>query len=58
MEYRIEMSNGRNRVRYSRKEVIETLERLKEEGFQVIDVRKVYKTGFSDSILESYQKYL
>lgn len=53
MRYRIEyvdkrccsFANGRD-------ELLERLKRLKKE--EILDIRKVYKSGVSDSVLETY----
>lgn len=56
MGYRIEFANKKygNYVN-NRKELLERLAALKDE---VIDIRKVYKSGVEDSVLEKYERYL
>lgn len=57
MGYRIEFANKKygNYV-HNRKELLEKLAALKDEV--ISDIRKVYKNGVEDSVLEKYQKYL
>ena len=57
MRYRIEYENGKCcNFANNRKELIEWLKLLKEET--ITDVRKIYKNGVSDSVMENYSKYL
>ena len=57
MRYRIEYAGGRCcNYANSRKELIKWLKLLKDET--VTDIRKVYKSGSSDPVLEKYQKYI
>lgn len=57
MRYRIEYENGKCcNFANSRKELIEWLKLLKEET--ITDVRKIYKNGVSDSVMETYRKYI
>ncbi|MBS6194271.1 MAG: hypothetical protein KH828_01640 [Clostridiales bacterium] len=57
MRYRIEYANGRccNFANNS-KDLIEWLKLLKDET--ITDIRKLYKSGVSDSVMEIYQKYI
>ena len=57
MRYRIEYADGRccnfaNR----RADLLAWLKLLKEE--EIADIRKVYKSGVSDSVLETYRSYI
>ena len=55
MRYRIEYANGKCcNFANGTKDLIDKL--LKVEA--VTDIRKVYKSGVSDSVLETYKKYL
>ena len=57
MEYRIEYANGRCRnYAHSRKDLLEWLALLKDEV--ISDIRKVYKNGIEDSVLEKYECYI
>lgn len=57
MRYRIEYADGRCcSFANSSKDLIERLKLLKDE--QVTDIRKLYKSGVSDSVMETYQKYI
>lgn len=57
MRYRIEYENGKCcNFANNRKELIEWLKLLKEET--ITDVRKIYKNGVSDSVMETYRKYI
>ena len=40
----------------SRADLLEWLKLLKEE--EIADIRKVYKSGVSDSVLETYRSYI
>ena len=40
----------------SRIELLEWLRALKDE--KVVDIRKVYKNGVTDSVIDSYRSYL
>mgnify|MGYP000758368030 FL=1 len=57
MRYRIEYADGRycNFVN-SRKDLLDWLKALKDEN--VVDIRKVYKNGVTDSVIDSYRSYL
>lgn len=56
MRYRIEYSGGRCcKVADSSKDLIEWLRLLKDES--ITDIRKLYKSGVSDSVMEKYVKY-
>lgn len=57
MRYRIEYANGKCcNFANSRDDLIEWLKLLKDET--ITDIRKLYKNGISDSVLETYQKYI
>ena len=57
MRYRIEYADGRYcNFANSRKDLLEWLKLLKDE--EIIDIRKIYKNGVTDSVLEKYQNYL
>lgn len=57
MRYRIEYADGRccNFANGS-KDLIAWLKLLKDE--EITDIRKVYKSGVSDSVMETYRKYI
>ena len=40
----------------SRKDLLDWLKLLKDE--QIVDIRKIYKSGVIDSVLDSYRSYL
>lgn len=57
MRYRIEYANGKCcRFVNSSKDLIDWLKLLKSEN--VSDIRKIYESGVTDSVMEKYQKYL
>ena len=57
MLYRIEYADGKCRnFANSRKDLLEWLKLLKDET--ITDIRKIYKSGVSDSVLEKYIKYI
>lgn len=57
MRYRIEYADGKCcNFANSSKELIECLKLLKSET--VTDIRKLYKSGVSDSVKEKYEKYI
>lgn len=57
MQYRIEYANGRCcNFANSRKDLIDWLKLLKDET--ITDIRKLYKSGVSDSVMEQYQQYI
>ena len=57
MRYRIEYADGRCcNFANSRKDLLEWLKLLKDE--EIIDIRKIYKNGVTDSVLEKYQNHL
>ena len=57
MRYRIEYADGRCcNFANSRKDLLEWLKLLKDE--EITDIRKIYKNGVTDSVLEKYQNYL
>ncbi len=57
MRYRIEYADGRccNFANGS-KDLIEWLKLLKDET--ITDIRKLYKSGVSDSVMETYKHYI
>lgn len=57
MTYRIEYANGKcYNFAHSRKDLLEWLKLLKDET--ITDIRKVYKSGVSDSVIEKYIPYI
>ena len=57
MRYRIEYADGRCcNYANGRKDLLEWLELLKDET--ITDIRKVYKSGVTDSVMETYKPYL
>lgn len=57
MRYRIEYADGKCcNFANSSKDLIEWLKLLKDET--ITDIRKLYKSGVSDSVKEKYQKYI
>ena len=57
MNYRIEYAGGRcYNYAHNRADLIDWLKLLKDEA--VTDIRKVYKSGASDSVIEKYRKYI
>lgn len=57
MTYKIEYADGRCcNYAHSRDDLLEWLKLLKSET--ISDIRKVYKSGVSDSVLEKYKKYI
>lgn len=56
MRYRIEYADGRCcSFASSRKDLLDWLKTLKDE--KVVDIRKVYKNGVTDSVIDSYRSY-
>ena len=57
MRYRIEYADGSccNFVN-TRKDLLDWLKALKDE--KIVDIRKVYKNGVTDSVIDSYRSYL
>lgn len=57
MRYRIEYANGKCcNFANSRKDLIDWLKLLKDET--ISDIRKIYKNGATDSVMDAYQKYI
>lgn len=57
MRYQINYASGKCcNFANSRKELMEWLEILK--GENIADIRKIYKSGVSDSVIEKYKKYI
>ena len=40
----------------SRKDLLDWLKLLKDE--KIVDIRKIYKSGVTDSVIDSYRSYL
>lgn len=57
VRYRIEYANGRCcNFANSRTDLIDWLKLLKDET--ISDIRKIYKSGVSDSVMEQYQQFI
>lgn len=57
MRYRIEYADGRCcNFANSRNDLIERLNLLKDET--ITDIRKLYKCGVSDSVMDIYKQYI
>ncbi|MCD8127125.1 MAG: hypothetical protein LUD82_06630 [Clostridiales bacterium] len=57
MRYRIEYAGGRCcNYANGRKDLLEWLKLLRDET--ITDIRKVYKSGVTDSVMETYKPYL
>ena len=57
MEYRIEYAEGKCcNFAHSRKNLLRWLKLLKDET--IMDIRKIYKSGVSDSVMDTYKKYI
>lgn len=57
MRYRIEYADGSCcNFANGRADLLEWLKLLKDE--EIADIRKVYKSGVSDSVLETYRSYI
>lgn len=57
MRYRIEYAGGKCcNFANNRKDLIKWLNLLKDET--ITDIRKLYKSGVSDSVMDLYKKYL
>ncbi len=57
MRYRIEYADGRCcNFANSSKNLVEWLKLLKDEA--ITDIRKLYRSGVSDSVMETYKKYI
>lgn len=57
MRYRIEYANGKCcNFANSRKDLIDRLKLLRDET--ISDIRKIYKNGVTDSVMDTYQKYI
>ena len=57
MMYRIEYAGGRCcNFTHSRKDLLEWLKLLKDKT--ITDIRKLYKSGVSDSVLGKYEQYI
>ncbi len=57
MDYRIEYAGGKCcNIAHGRKDLIEWLKLLKDET--ITDIRKLYKSGVSDSVIEIYERYI
>ena len=57
MRYRIEYADGKCcSFANGSKDLIDWLKLLKDET--ICDIRKIYKNGVTDSVIEKYQKYI
>lgn len=57
MVYRIEYENGKCcNFAHGRTDLIDWLKLLKDET--ISDIRKLYKNGVSDSVMDKYEKYI
>lgn len=57
MQYKIEYAGGRcSNVASSRQDLLEWLNLLRAET--ITDIRKLYKSGVSDSVLDKYRQYI
>ena len=57
MRYRIEYASGKCcNFTNSRKGLIDRLKLLRNET--ISDIRKIYKNGVTDSVMDTYQKYI
>ena len=56
MRYRIEYADGKCCNFASRKDLLDWLKLLKDE--KIVDIRKIYKSGVTDSVMDNYRKYL
>ena len=57
MRYRIEYADGRCcNFANSRKDLLDWLKALKDE--KIVDIRKVYKNGVTDFVMDNYRKHL
>ena len=57
MRDRIEYADGRCcNFANSRKDLLDWLKALKDE--KIVDIRKVYKNGVTDSVIDNYRSYL
>lgn len=57
MRYRIEYADeGYCNFANSRKNLLDWLKALKDE--KIVDIRKVYKNGVTDSVIDNYRSYL
>jgi hypothetical protein len=57
MTYRIEYAGGKCcNFAHSSRDLISWLKLLKDEN--ITDIRKIYKSGASDSVLEKYRQYI
>ena len=57
MRYWIEYADGRCcNFANSRKDLLDWRKLLKDEKY--VDIRKIYKSGVTDSVIDSYRSYL
>ena len=57
MTYRIEYAGGKCcNFAHSRKDLLDWLKLLKDET--ISDIRKLYKSGVSDSVMDKYRQYI
>lgn len=57
MKYRIVYCNGQcHNYAHSRKDLIDWLKLLK--GETIVDIRKIYKDGYTETVMEKYERYI
>lgn len=57
MIYRIEYENARcYNYANGRADLLKQIDLLKDE--KIVDIRKVYKSGATDSVLDTYKRYI
>lgn len=57
MKYRIEYAGGSGKtIVHSRKDLLGQLKLIKDE--EVSDIRKIYKDGYTETVMEKYEKYI
>lgn len=57
MEYQIEYANGKCcNFAHGQTDLIDWLKILKDET--ISDIRKLYKNGVSDSVMDKYERYI
>lgn len=55
MPYRIEFREGYPKKVSSRNELLKEIGETKRE---IVDIRKIYKSGVEDSVFDKYEKYI
>ena len=58
MKYRIDFSNGQHSIFITGSENCKKFLKELKNGTIVEDVRIVYKSGISDSVMDTYKKYI